>query len=238
VSEVLDIRVVDHAFMAKFDLELRMAASLYDKLNEADDVRYDRLFAFVNLAEVIHVPDRRVVRTDGEVRVKLVLRARFSTYFQLATFPHDSHRLEIKLTSNIPCALGPAEDAGSPQVTLNMLPDNTKPNVMRATHSFVARDTWTLSPEISTEEWQSDPSQSGTGAQYAHLYFTFLIRRRAAFFHWNVSLPIFTLTTLAFAVLAIDDEPTRVSANLTLVLHTEVEPNLRLRMLPNAAHRH
>ena len=133
VSEVLDIRVVDHAFMAKFDLELRMAASLYDKLNEADDVRYDRLFAFVNLAEVIHVPDRRVVRTDGEVRVKLVLRARFSTYFQLATFPHDSHRLEIKLTSNIPCALGPAEDAGSPQVTLNMLPDNTKPNVMANT---------------------------------------------------------------------------------------------------------
>jgi len=222
ISAISDIDPVAHSFIAKFEVQLRMAASLHAALEAAGEVRYDRLYAFANLAEFIDEPDERLDHVGDEVILKVVTRAKFSQYFTLRQFPHDEHLLYIRLTSNIPCLIPPTPgskpSSGTAALQLRLVEDTAKPNVMRAHHFFMARDTWVLSPAILTERWLSDPSMSGSGKQYPHFYWYFLLSRRPAFFHWNVSAPIFVLTSLSFAAFALEEVSDRVAVNLTLLL--------------------
>lgn len=208
---------MDHSFVAKLELQMRMHVSTHEVLEEIGDCKLERLYAFVNVAEYIKEAEERVERVGDEVIVKCLTRAKFSQYFTLRQFPHDEHLLSIQLTSNLPTYIS-RDDPNVPPLKVTLVEDTRKPNVMRAHHVFMARDTWDLSPIVAVERWLSDGASSGSGRQYPHFYWSFELRRKPAFFHWNVSIPIFVLTTLSFAAFALEDLSDRVAVNLTLLL--------------------
>lgn len=62
----------------------------------------------------------------------------------------------------------------------------------------------------------SNPKNNGSGNQYSHFYPVFLIKRRATYFHCNISFPLFVLTFISFSVYGNAYEPEAIALSLLL----------------------
>ena len=88
--------------------------------------------------------------------------------------------------------------------------------------NFALESIWNLSPDLHIIERQSDPAASGSHSVFGNLQVKLQVKRRPAFFIYNVSIPmaLFAWMSLVSFALPVDDGGSRLSVSLTLVLTT------------------
>jgi len=142
---------------------------------------------------------------------RLRLHGTFLEHLELDDFPLDTQPLHIVIRS--------AHTSDRVRLVPNRNPKYH--SIVQNTY-FVLSDEYQLSRHVILETSETAPELSCSGLTYGELAVSCTVRRHIGYYVWNVMVPTFLITVMAFTSFVIpwDDTADRLQVNLTLCLTT------------------
>ena len=174
--------------------------------------------------------------SNTKMRVTQFMRRKLtvSEAFELMNFPFDIQGLHVQLSSSW--------DSNQVLLTFNKtMPSSMDPNPLDSQEWEV------YMPRLIAYDmdWREDDqpllslsSQSISGARYSRAYIALMVKRKPAYYLWNIYVMLLILGTLSFTVFSVDPAETgdRLGIMLTLVLALVAFKLVLVQMLPSISY--
>jgi hypothetical protein len=231
IDNIQEVYTAQHAFKAEIYVR---ATVVSEGFTQQDWQEWDPLIKFDNLIEEIRREDWSKEEVNGMYSYKVRIFGTFSTHFECKYYPLDTQQLSFWIKSCWSACLVELwphfDNANAPWMhtwALNTMKDewcavqaNDDPNTPTGTNSRA--DGGVADRAIVSCKWGmfTDPSNSDSLLHYSQIRWAVMLLRRGRYFAYQIVLPSFAITSLAFTsfYVSLDELGDRSSITLTILL--------------------